>query len=179
MVRLTKGVEVHKTGSGRIGTTNVYRVVGPLGAVLTSFGDVTKGVLAVWIARALTGSPWVEAAAGIAAIAGHNWSVFLGFRGGAGTLTTMGVLAAMNPYIVIVLTVLAITALIISRMASVASLTIALLMGPVLAAFAALRVTTWAYIPFGIVSGALTIYALRPNIERILKGQERRLKTNS
>jgi glycerol-3-phosphate acyltransferase PlsY len=176
--RLIKGVEVRKIGSGRTGTTNVYRAAGPWGVIVTSIGDVFKGVLAIWIARALTGSAWVEAVAGIAAVGGHNWSIFLGFKGGAGTVTTLGALAAMNPYIAIALIVPAIIVLIVTRMASTASITIALAMGPALAISAALGFTHWAYLLFGVISGGFTIYALAPNIKRILSGEERRLKTN-
>jgi len=176
--RLIKGVEVREIGSGRTGTTNVYRAAGPWGVVMTSIGDVFKGVFAIWIARALTGSAWVEAMSGIAVVGGHNWSVFLKFKGGAGTVTTLGALAAMNLYIAIALIVPAIIGLSVTRMASTAAITIALAMGPALVISAALGFTPWAYPLFGIISGAFTIYALLPNIKRILSGQERRLETN-
>jgi glycerol-3-phosphate acyltransferase PlsY len=176
--RLIKGVEVRQIGSGRTGATNVYRAAGPWGAVVTSVGDILKGTLAVWIARALTGSAWVEALAGLAAVTGHNWSVFLKFKGGAGTVTSLGVVAGMNPYIPAALVFPAVVVLLISRMASKASITVALAMGPVLAIFAALHITPWAYVLFGVGCGALTIYALLPNIKRILSGEERRLETD-
>lgn len=177
-VRLLKGAEIRQIGSGRTGATNVYRAAGPWGAAITTLGDVLKGLVAVWLARALTGSVWVEAVAGITAVCGHNWSVFLGFKGGAGTLTSLGVVAAMNPYAAAALIVPAIAVLVITRTASKASITIALAMGPVLAVFAALRITPWGYVLFGFGCAFLTIYALMPNIKRILSGEERRLETN-
>jgi glycerol-3-phosphate acyltransferase PlsY len=177
-VRLLKGAEIRQIGSGRTGATNVYRAAGPWGAALTTAGDVLKGVSALWLARALTGSPWVAAIAGLAAVAGHNWSVFLGFKGGAGTVTSLGVLAAMNPYAAAALIVPAIAVLLITRTASKASITTALAMGPVLAVFAALRITPWGYVLFGVGCGFLTLSALVPNIRRILSGEERRLETN-
>ena len=169
-------VEVRQVGSGRTGTTNVYRAAGRWGAALTILGDVFKGVMAVWMARALTGSPWVEALAGMAVVGGHNWSVFLKFKGGAGTITTLGVLCAMSPWVAIALIVLALIVLAVSRMASAASIAIALLMSIALIVSAILKQTPWAYLLFGVVGGVFTIYALRPNILRILRKQERRLK---
>ena len=183
--RLLKGVDVRDIGSGRTGTTNVYRVAGPLGAAVTSAGDILKGVVAVWLARFLMMlAPanhwihWVMALAGIAVVAGHNYSIFLRFKGGAGTVASLGALAAMNPYVAIALVAVGLVAIAISRMASIGSITIAALMGLALVISAALRVTEWPYVLFGVVTGVLTILALRPNIKRILTKQERRLKTD-
>jgi glycerol-3-phosphate acyltransferase PlsY len=187
--RLVKGVEVTQIGSGRTGATNVYRAAGVLGLALTTLGDVLKGIFAVQIARFLamlaqavgpdaSWLPWVVPIAGIAAVAGHNWSVFLRFRGGAGTVATVGILAAMNPWVAGAVVLMGLIAMLISRMASVGSITLALAMGPALAVSAATNATPWAWIAFGIVAGAFTVYALLPNIRRILAGRERRLKLN-
>jgi len=93
--RIVKGVEIREVGSGRTGATNAYRAAGPWGLALTSLGDICKGIAAVWIARFLmllvpasTWSAWVETISGIAAVVGHNWPCFLGFRGGRGAVTT-------------------------------------------------------------------------------------------
>jgi glycerol-3-phosphate acyltransferase PlsY len=183
--RLVKGVEIRQVGSGRTGATNAYRAAGPWGMALTCIGDILKGVIAVWVARLLMmftpasiWSPWVETLAGIAAVSGHNWSVWLKFKGGAGTVTTIGVLAAMNPYIAIGVTVVGLVVLALTRTASIGSITVAVLMGIALAIAAAIRATPWAYVVFGIAAGVLTIWALRPNIKRLLTKQERQLKTN-
>jgi glycerol-3-phosphate acyltransferase PlsY len=189
VTRLVKGVNITELGSGRTGATNVYRVAGVWGLTLTTLGDVLKGVFAVQIAQFLTllaqavgpnasWLSWIVPLAGIAAIAGHNWSIFLGFRGGAGTVTTVGILAAMNPWVAGSVVLLGLVAMALSRMASVGSITLALAMGPALAVSAATNATPWAWVSFGIVAGAFTIYALLPNIRRILSGQERRLKLN-
>ena len=176
--RLLKGVEIQGFGSGRTGATNVYRVAGTWGAALTSLGDAVKGILAVWISGALTGSPWAVAIASIGVVAGHNWSIFLKFRGGAGTATTLGVLAAMNIYVAVVLIALMIIVLVASRTASISSITVALAMGLTLVIFAIACITPWPYVLFGVVAGAMTIYALRPNIKRLLNGSERQLKAD-
>jgi len=188
VARLVSGVEVREIGSGKTGATNVYRATGKVGAVLTVLGDALKGILALWMARVLTALligreayvwvPWVEALTGIAAVAGHNWSVFLKFRGGAGTVITIGVLGTMNPWATIALLIAALIALLISRMASIGSLTLAVAQGFVLLTFAALGISPWAYVLFGFVGAAMTIYALRTNIERIIKKEERQLKAD-
>jgi glycerol-3-phosphate acyltransferase PlsY len=186
--KLVRGVNVREVGSGRTGSTNVYRAAGPLGMGLTCLGDAIKGVAAIGIARLLAMlaaalAPdaawfnWIEPLSGIAAVAGHNWSIFLRFRGGAGTVTTVGVLAAMNVYVVAAVVAAGLIAMLISKMASIGSITLAVAMAPALIVAAATQLTPWAFVAFGVVAGALTIYALRPNIQRIKSGQERQLRT--
>ena len=188
--KLVKGVNVREVGSGRTGSTNVYRAAGPWGMGLTCLGDAIKGILAIAIARLVamlatalvpdaTWFHWIEPLAGIAAVAGHNWSVFLGFKGGAGTVTTVGVLAAMNVYVVAAVILLGLIAMLISKMASIGSITLAVAMAPALIVAAVTDRTPWAFVTFGVVAGALTIYALRPNIQRIKSGQERQLQTRT
>jgi len=188
--KLVKGVNVREVGSGRTGSTNVYRAAGPWGMGLTCLGDAIKGILAIGFARLVamlatalvpdaTWFNWIEPLAGIAAVAGHNWSIFLGFKGGAGTVTTVGVLAAMNVYVVAAVVLLGLIAMLISKMASIGSITLAVAMAPALIVAAVTQLTPWAFVTFGIVAGALTIYALRPNIQRIKSGQERQLRTKA
>jgi glycerol-3-phosphate acyltransferase PlsY len=184
-VRLVKGVDIRQVGSGRTGATNAYRAGGPWCFGLTALGDLLKGITAVWAARFLMmlapapqWTPWVEALAGIAAVTGHNWSIWLGFRGGAGTFTTFGVLGVMNLYVAIGLFVAVLLAICLSRMVSAGSITLALMMSVALAIAAIIRLTPWAYLPFGVIAGLLTLWALRPNILRILGHHERQLSAH-
>jgi len=98
IVRCAKGIDVRATGSGATGATNVMRNLGVPGFVATFVLDLGKGVAAVMLAARLTGNDprWV-AAAGVAAVAGHIWPVWLGFRGGKGVATGVGVFAALAP----------------------------------------------------------------------------------
>lgn len=172
------GKDVRTTGSGRTGATNVFRSAGKWAAILTALGDFAKGALAVLAVRALGLSEAGEVVAGIAAVAGHNWSVFLRFTGGAGTMTNVGVLTALNPLALLVITPLGLGTLFVSRYASVASLVVAGLIPLVLFLFARLQDAPSIYVWFGIGGGLLVVGALRPNIRRLIAGSERRLNLN-
>jgi glycerol-3-phosphate acyltransferase PlsY len=91
IVRLTEGVDVRGTGSGNIGATNVKRVAGAWAGLLTLLLDAGKGYFAVWLAARITGDQvtWM-AITGLAAVAGHLFPVWLGFRGGKGVATAVG-----------------------------------------------------------------------------------------
>jgi len=181
-VRLIKGIDIRHVGSGRTGATNAYRAAGRWGLALTLAGDLLKGMAAVWVARVLMAfsadpgwTHWIEALAGVAAIAGHNWSIWLGFRGGAGTATTLGVVVAMNLYLAIGLAAFTIGIIVLARMASVGSIAAAIIMSVALSIAAAIHLTPWAYVSFGVIGGLLTLWALKPNILRILSQSERQL----
>ena len=95
--RLKKGVDIRETGGGNIGALNVYRNVGPIYGLSALAADIGKGAMAVVIAGWLDLSlPWI-CVAGFAAIVGHNWPVFLKFKGGKGAATVLGVLLAFMP----------------------------------------------------------------------------------
>jgi len=97
VARLVKGVDIRKVGGGNMGTVNTMREIGTLPGFGVFFADMAKGALAVLIAQWL-GLPlyWVFAV-GLMAVAGHNWPVWLKFKGGQGLATTMGVLAVFSP----------------------------------------------------------------------------------
>ena len=94
---LKAGIDVREKGSGNVGTLAVWREVGPGYGLIVLIADVGKGVLAVYVAKWLgIDLIWI-CAAGFAAVCGHNWPIFLGFRGGKGAATIMGVLLALMP----------------------------------------------------------------------------------
>jgi glycerol-3-phosphate acyltransferase PlsY len=179
-VKLFKGQDLREVGSGRTGGTNSYRAAGLGVAVLTSCSDVLKGAAAVWLtnwlfADALGASlPWAVATAGVASVIGHNWSIFLKFKGGAGTAPNVGWSAAVWWWVLPIAIVVMVGLLIGSGMASVASLSMAAITIVIFAAryFMGLD-TTFAYLAGSLVAGAIITWALRPNIRRILDGTER------
>lgn len=95
--RLKKGIDIRQVGGGNVGALNVYREVGPVFGLVVLAADMAKGVLAVFIAQWL-GLPLIwTCVAGFAAVVGHNWPCFLGFRGGRGAVTIMGVIVPLVP----------------------------------------------------------------------------------
>jgi glycerol-3-phosphate acyltransferase PlsY len=95
--RLVRGVDIRKVGGGNVGTLNAMREIGPLPGFGVLFADMAKGALAVLIAQWLGLHLYWAFAAGFMAVVGHNWPVWLKFRGGQGLATTMGVLAVFSP----------------------------------------------------------------------------------
>ncbi len=94
--RLVKGVDIRQLGDGNVGAANVYREISPVAGVVVLLADVTKGMFAVVAAQHFATQPIVFAS-GIAVVVGHNWPVALGFRGGRGESTTIGVLGVLLP----------------------------------------------------------------------------------
>ena len=180
-VRLFKGEDLTTLGSGRTGGTNSFRAAGLGVGVLTSFSDVLKGAAAVWLTRWLLGDalspallPWGVAVAGVLAVVGHNWSIFLRFGGGAGTGPNVGWSAAIWPWIFPIAFLVMGGMLYFVGMASVASLSMAAVTITIFAIRYALGIdATLAYLTGSIVAGLVVTWALRPNIRRVLNGTER------
>lgn len=169
-----KGVDLRKAGSGNIGATNVFRVVGKSWGVLCFGLDFVKGLLAAAVLPGvLTGGGMANAGliAGAAAIAGHNWPVWLKFRGGKGIATSAGVLTAVAPLALLGGLVVWIVTMLLSRMVSLSSILAAV-------AVAGGGWVFYADAPWTLgVLNALAVMAVwrhRSNIQRIVKGEEHR-----
>ncbi len=175
VVKLTKGDDVRRYGSGRSGGTNVWRAAGLGPAILTASGDFLKGMGAVLIARAMLGNSAGEVLVGVAAVVGHNWSIFLGLRGGAGTATNLGVISALSLPVALALAGAGLLVIVVSRYASVASLAVAALAPAIFLGLALFAHCPLPHALYGLLAGALVALALRPNIIRLLAGTERRL----
>jgi glycerol-3-phosphate acyltransferase PlsY len=180
LVRITTGRDVRKVGSGRIGGTNTLRAAGPWVALLTILADLGKGFLAVWLARIVIGtqgvtSPLVESLAGLMAVVGHNYSVFIGFKGGAGTMTTGGGAIALWPWNAAILTPIGVGVIALTGHASVCSITIAVLIPLIYTVRAVAGYGPWEHLIHGLGTTALALWALRPNIQRLWEGRERRV----
>jgi glycerol-3-phosphate acyltransferase PlsY len=89
-------------GSGHTGGLNVYRLAGTVGIAFTALADMGKSVLAAWLALRLTGTPWALPAAGMGAVVGHCWSIYVGFAGGMGLGTLAGLFLWQQPLLVAV-----------------------------------------------------------------------------
>ena len=184
LVRITRGIDLREFGSGRTGGTNSFRAGGVWIGVVTSILDVLKAALGIWLVRALFADqippewlPWAEVTSGIMSVVGHNWSVFLGWRGGAGTGPNVGWAGVIWFPIVPIAVLVVLGVLLTIGMASLASLAMS---AAIPIAFAVLYIagvepydSTLAYIVGGIVSAAIITWSLRPNIMRLVAGEER------
>jgi len=168
------GVDVTASGSGRIGGTNVLRVAGASAAGLTVLGDVLKGLLPIFFMQ-IVFDPLTIALAMTAAVIGHNYSIFLGFRGGVGAGTAIGTMAGLSLIAGLIVAICGLIALGLSRYASVLSTTIAISSVILLAASAALGYTPYEYIIGAALNLIVMFYALRPNFARLRAGTERRI----
>ncbi|HHT91505.1 MAG: glycerol-3-phosphate 1-O-acyltransferase PlsY [Bacillota bacterium] len=170
-------VDVRLHGSGNIGMTNVWRTAGGLCALMTLICDAGKGFLSVLLAEHFVGGTTFPLVAGIFAVIGHNWPVFLGFRGGKGVATIAGVLLAFRPLGAAILFVIWILVLLISRYISLASLVVAACLPLVLG----LLRSAWVEVALAVIVAIVTIYRHRSNIERLRNGTEFRFgqKVNS
>ncbi len=175
VVRWLRGVDVREVGSGRTGGTNVLRVAGWEAAVVVGLLDGLKAALAVVVARWLDVPPAVLALAGVTAVAGHNYPLFLHFRGGAGAAAAIGGATALWPWSGAILLPALLGVALTTHYASMGSIVIALLLPVIFATRAAMGLGPWAYLVYGLPVSALILWALRPNIRRLLRGEERRI----
>ncbi len=165
------GIDIRDHGSKNIGFTNVLRTLGPFPGAITLTADILKGVSAVFLARWMSLPDSLVIAAGLAVIAGHNWSVFLKFRAGRGVATGLGVVLALSWQPTLALVALWLIILATTRYVSVASI-ISVAMYPVLAYF--LKLPT-PYVIMGVIGAAAIIWQHRSNIQRLMKGEESKL----
>jgi glycerol-3-phosphate acyltransferase PlsY len=171
-------VDIREYGSGNIGTTNVLRTLGARYGALVLIADVFKGVIAVLLARYIIGSPMSEMAAGFAAVAGHDWSVFLKFKGGRGVATSLGGILPMAmwaPLAAVAGVVIFIALIALTRYVSLASIMGSLSAVVAMAVFLGLDRVPWEYLVYigGVV--ALIIFQHRDNISRLRSGTESKL----
>ncbi len=171
------GIEIRDVGSGNAGASNVYRAVGPAAGVLVLLADIGKGAAAVWIAKRW-GPPgdWPLLVAGLAAVAGHTWTIFLRFRGGKGVATAAGVLLSLAPLATLICIAIFVVSVAAGRMISLGSIVAAVSLPLVLLSTdrAAGGPGRPAVVVFSIAIALLVVWRHRSNIARIASGTEAR-----
>jgi len=171
IVRGKSGADIRETGSGGTGATNVSRRAGKAAGVLTLLLDAAKGCVAVLIAKAFGGDDWVIAAAAIAALVGHIFPVWLGFRGGKGVATGVGIFLVLAPVALLCAGVVFVVIVLLTRYVSLGSVTAAILI-PVLVR---VQSDSQPLLIAAIAGAALIVFAHRGNIQRLLSGTESRI----
>ena len=166
-----RGIDLRRVGSGNVGAANVLRVSSPVTAVTVLALDATKGSLAVWLADAITRQSTVAICAGLAAIAGHVYPPWLGFRGGKGMATTAGVFALLAPAATLVAAAVFVLLIAATRVVSVGSIGAMLALPPLTAWFAGSPPVVIA----ACAATAFVAFRHRTNVWRLWLGTERRL----
>jgi len=171
LVARTYGVDIRKVGSGNIGATNVLRTLGWGPALVVAFFDVFKGGIAVLLARASGLEDWLLGGVALAAVLGHNYSLFLGFKGGKGVATSFGTLLFLDPVLSLWTLPVGVSVMLITRYVSAGSMA-----GSVAATVLALALgrPPWEVATVFLMA-ALIFWTHRENLKRLWEGTERRL----
>jgi glycerol-3-phosphate acyltransferase PlsY len=165
-------IDLREQGSKNTGATNAYRVLGRWPAFLVFICDTVKGMAGVYLGSLLPESPFAQVLCGIAAISGHNWSLFLKFRGGRGVATGLGVIALLAPQVTVIVFSVWCVVVYFTKYVSLASIIAAGLVTPLMWIFGAGMET----LLFGFAAATFVILRHRPNIERLLRGEELKIK---
>ncbi|MFH0840182.1 MAG: glycerol-3-phosphate 1-O-acyltransferase PlsY [Candidatus Omnitrophota bacterium] len=175
------GLDVRKHGSGNVGATNVLRVLGKLPAAITLIADIGKGVLAVTVLASVfykkgaVSFDLFRALLGMAVIAGHNWTIFLNFKGGKGVATFIGVFAVLLPVELITGLLVWIATVWITKYVSLGSIFLAISV-PLIAAFSGKGIDI---VILAITACIIICYKHKGNIDRLILGTERKVGEKS
>ena len=187
IVKLKTGIDIREVESGRTGGTNAMRAAGFWAGFATAMLDILKGAGAVWIAQWLTPDHhWVHVIAPIAAILGHNHSIFLPerdengklirLRGGAGGAPSVGGALGLWPASILIILPLGMLTFFTLGIASVTTMAVALFATIIFAVRASQGLMPWLDVWYGVGAEILLILALRPNLKKLFEGNERIVK---
>ena len=172
LVQAFHGIDIRNYGSKNIGTTNVFRTVGPKTAVLVLIADAFKGILAVGIMSYFFHNPLLDVVTALGALLGHNSSLFLGFKGGKGVATALGLLIFMMPKVAVASFGIWLVCVLLTRYVSLGSIMAAIFTPPL----------AWylgypsAYVIFSVVAAFFVVLRHKENIHRLLTGTESKIK---
>jgi glycerol-3-phosphate acyltransferase PlsY len=165
-------VDLREHGSFNIGATNAYRTIGKKAAFIIFLLDALKGMLGVWLGALFTNEPSGMILGGIMAIVGHNWPLFLGFKGGKGVATGLGVILMLMPKITFLVFLTWAVIVYLTKFVSLASIVAALLV-PILSYAFDLSIQ---YQIFAVLAAVFVVYRHKANIGRLLSGTESKIK---
>ncbi|WP_250672723.1 glycerol-3-phosphate 1-O-acyltransferase PlsY [Paraclostridium ghonii] len=169
------GVDIRTQGSGNAGSTNVLRTLGKKAGIMTFVGDLLKGVIAVLIAKLIATIAHIDMinasyVAVVFVVIGHNWPIFIGFRGGKGVATSLGAMIAVNPIIALSCFAFFILIVYATKYVSLGSV-VGISTSPIIMLF----IGNYKGLVVTLFLSALAIFKHRENIKRLLNGTERKL----
>lgn len=169
------GVDIRTQGSGNAGSTNVLRTLGKKAGILTFVGDLLKGVVAVLIAKVIATIAHTDIAtasyiAVVFVVIGHNWPIYLGFRGGKGVATSLGAMIAVNPVIALSCFAFFILIVYVTKYVSLGSV-LGICTSPIIMFF----IGNYKGLAVTLFLSASVIFKHRENIKRLLNGTERKI----
>lgn len=184
VVRLINGKDIRTIESGRTGGTNAFRAAGFGAGLFTAILDILKAAGTVWLARVITPeSDWIHILAPVAAVLGHNHSLFLPerdsdghlrFRGGAGGAAALGGAIALWPPAFLIMFPVGLLTWWGIGYASITTLSVGVMTIIIFAVRSILGLGPWEYILYGVLVEVLMVWALRPNLKNLALGLERR-----
>ena len=166
--------DIRKRGSGKTGTTNVLRTAGKIPAALVLIGDLSKGLLPALIGRFVFDEPGIAAAGAAAAIFGHVFPLFAGFRGGRGVATAFGGILGLTPLIALAFPFIAAAIVLPTRYVSLMSVVGTPIAAAIIVVSASAGWVSPAYAVFALIAVVIIEYMHLPNIRRLLAGTEPR-----
>ncbi len=181
ITKIFKRIDVREYGSGNAGVTNVLRTVGIWPALSVLTFDVGKGILAVLVTKAIAPSPELEVGAAISVMVGHNWPIFLKFKGGKGSATGIGSVFAISPCAGIIMLAIGLPFIAFFRYVSLGAIIgslavlITMIIMPIYYPDAPMGVTSLKYAIYPGLAVPIIIFRHRENISRLMKGEENKL----
>lgn len=170
--RSREHIDIRNYGSGNSGTTNAIRVMGWKLGGITFFGDLLKSVFAYMIFSIIFTSSLAGVYAGVGVIIGHNWPVFLKFKGGKGIAASLGLVYSVNPLAGLIVNVIMAILIIATKYVSVGSIALAFMMPFVFYIF---KDYNLEYLILGLILMFIAIYRHRGNIKRLIDGNENKM----
>jgi glycerol-3-phosphate acyltransferase PlsY len=178
--KVARGIDVRKYGSGSMGSTNVLRTVGKKAGLIVLFADVLKGAAAValawplfhWFDAAPGMVEWGRMAGGVAAVIGHSWPVYVGFRGGRSINVAFGAIMAMSWYTGLILVPVFFISVAVTRYISLSSILTALALIIATIPFVIWGGEPFAYLVFALVAVPIVLFRHRGNIKRLISRTE-------
>ncbi|MDD3115150.1 MAG: glycerol-3-phosphate 1-O-acyltransferase PlsY [Anaerovibrio sp.] len=171
--RAVWGIDLRQHGSKNIGATNAWRTIGKAGGISIFVLDMLKGAVSAYLGIHLGGSELAGIICGLLAIAGHSWSIFLGFKGGKGVATGLGVILMLMPWVTLIVFVVWFVIVRLTGYVSLASMVGAVLV-PVLALLFSLHTE---FLVLGLIAAVFIVYRHKANISRLLNGTESKIKS--